>query len=255
MKANVYARTHGLTEFSSSEVNRSLAVMNPGVMGADMPEVTDEDMAYYETHNIPILAWGSLSGGYIIKNIAGKLDEASPTCLEQYKNAASDWRSRNAEQVMRDSGISSEELCVAYIANHPVETAAIVGASKPEQIKRTMAAANLVIPREMVEDLAYLPTHVMNALKNGGEDNAEHPLDVPFDMGTPLREMWTDSYTDVLSAVFGELYKNPAAKMVMGFSLKQLMNMPGSQMNEGKVRMLLEALNAKREDLLGGLIK
>jgi hypothetical protein len=157
------------------------------------------------------------------------------------------------KQVMRDSGIGAEELCVAYITNHPVATAAIIGASKPEQITRTMAAADLVIPREMVEDLEYLPPHVITAMKNGGDENTEHLLDVPFDMSTPLREMWTDNYADVLGAIFGDVHSNPAAKMVMGFSLKQLLNMPGSQLDADKAGLLLDALNAKREELLGGV--
>lgn len=244
--ANAYARSRGITEFTSSEVNRSLAVMNPGSMGADVPDMTEEDLCYYQSHSLPILAWGSLGGGYVIKGAEGRLDTLKPVFLGQFQNAASDWRIKTMTKVMRDSGLKADELCVAYVTNHPVESAAIVGASKAEQIQKLMQAANLVIPQEMIDDLEYLPPHVISEM--GAKK--EHPLDEPFTMDTPLREMWSETYHSVLEEVYGEMWNHPMVKMIEGLSFHQLKDMPGAEAATEKAEELLSALNRRRLELL-----
>lgn len=156
-EANQYAAAKGLTEFGSSEINFSLTVSS-GARPADMPEVTAAELEYYAGRKLPILAWGSLGGGYIIRSVAGELERINPAVLAQYQNAVNSGRIDNVRRVMGDSGLSAEELCVAYITNYPVAMAAIIGASSTEQIKSTMKAADLVIPKALIDELElFLP--------------------------------------------------------------------------------------------------
>jgi len=151
--ANKYARDNDLTEFNGSEINRSLAVLNQGVTGSPASYMTEEDFDYYRKTGIPIFAWGSLGGGYIINGVKGTPDKVSALFKEKFQNEESDRRIENVKRVMAYSGLTAEELCVAYLTNHEITTAALIGVEFPEQIPPLMKASDLIIPQEMIEDL------------------------------------------------------------------------------------------------------
>jgi aryl-alcohol dehydrogenase-like predicted oxidoreductase len=251
--ANVYARSRGFAEFSSSEVHRSLAVLNQRSMGQDIPDVTEDDLIYYSAHTMPILAWGSLAGGYIIKGVQNRMDTIAPGFLGQFKNPASDQRIRNTKAVVRDSGISADELCVSYITSDPVTSAAITGAGSPEQIKKIMAASTLVIPGEMIADLAYLPIEVIDEMKNGSPGYS-HPLEKTFDIDMPLKDIFDERFHNIVTRFFGNIINKDAegVNMAMNMTLRRLMEIPGAEVfsNKEKVHAFIDALNKHRLKLL-----
>ena len=250
-EANAYARKNGLEGFTSSEVNRCLAVMNPGSMGKDIPEVTEQDLEYYKQSKLPILSWGSLGGGIIIKNVEGQLDSLSPVFLGQYMNSATMCRIKNVKRMMQESGISATELCIAYVTNHPISAAAIIGASSAMQMERNLQAANLEISETMVRDLEYLSAAAIWELEQQKEGGSKHPLNVMFDMDTNFGDLYDEDYIDVVVSHMGQLddsYKNMLERM----TFRQIMKIPGAgaRMNESDLEKLFEALNIRREELL-----
>jgi aryl-alcohol dehydrogenase-like predicted oxidoreductase len=250
--ANVYARSKGFAEFSSSEVHRSLAVINPKTVGQDMPIITEDDLRYYAAHALPILAWGSLAGGYIIKSAQNRMDTIAPGFLVQFKNPASDQRIKNIKAAVRDSGISAEELCVAYITSDPVASAAITGASSPEQITKIMAASTLVISGEIIADLAYLPEGVTAETVAGSFDYS-HPLKKVFDIDMPLKDIFDERFYDVVAKFFGTMDKNAQGiDMAMNMTIRRLMELPGAEIfsNKEKVGAFIDAMNEHRLKLL-----
>jgi aryl-alcohol dehydrogenase-like predicted oxidoreductase len=252
-EANDYAKSKGLTPFTSSEINRSLAVFNGGA-GSGTLAASDEDLTFYAGHGIPILAWGSLAGGYIIKGVQGMMDSLNPVYLGQFGNEASDRRVRNAKAVMRDSGLSVEELCIAYLTNNSVTTAAIVGASRAEQMERLMKAAGLIIPGDMISDLEFLPDYVRVAMEQGLGDQGKRPLDKPFDMDTTVKELMSDDdYKDIREVIFGNAGSNPALlATVNNLSLRQILRFPGveASISGEKIEEFLAAMNIRRLELL-----
>ncbi|MDR1353547.1 MAG: aldo/keto reductase [Treponema sp.] len=252
-EANDYAKSRGLTPFTSSEINRSLAVFNGGA-GSGTLAASDEDLAFYAGRGIPILAWGSLGGGYIIKGVQGKLDSLNPVYIGQFGNEASDQRVRNTKMVMRDSGLSAEELCIAYLTNNSVTTASIIGASGAGQMEKLMKAAGLIIPEEIIADLEFLPDHVRTAMEQGAASQGKHPLDKPFDMDSTVKElMGDDDYKDIREVIFGNAGSNPALlATVNNLSLRQILKFPGAEASVSgeKIEGFLAAMNTRRLELL-----
>jgi aryl-alcohol dehydrogenase-like predicted oxidoreductase len=250
--ANAYAGANGKTPFTSSEINFSLGIMKPGSMGADIPEVTKETLEYYRKHNLPILAWSSLAGGYLLKGVKGELDKVAPMFAAQFGNPGTKWRIRNVKAVMRDSRLSSEELCIAYVTCNAVNCAAIAGASSPAQMQSLMTGANLYIPPEIIEDLEYLPKSASDALKKAFAGGT-HPLEEPFDWDTPIGDMLHEKFRGAISDFADKIEANPmAAAFVQNISFKQMRAFPGAgeMLTEDLANRLLSALNEIRTQLL-----
>ena len=246
-EANEYARLHGLTEFTSSEVQLSLAVMNVGAMGDDIPEVTENDLGYYKENNIPVLAWGSIAGGYIMKCAKGQKDKVKQRST--YENPKSDWRVKNAIAVARDSGLSITELCVAYVTNHPVNAAALFSASNQKQLADVFKASRLVLSQEVIGDLYYIPKNIKSA-----PAKKELTLHDPFDLNTPLGLMF--DFFDAIPQLANQFNENKAMlPLIKKMTFSQIMGFPQSEgiFTEESVCTILAVLNEKRIESLNRL--
>jgi len=152
-EANDYARSSNFTEFSSSEINRSLAVLTPNLLENSASDITEDDLDFYKQSGVPIFAWGSLGGGYIINGVKGTLDKVSQVFKNKFQNEQSDRRIENVKRVMSDTGLTVEELCITYLTSQEIPIAAIIGVEFVDQIAPLMKASDLLIPMEMIRDL------------------------------------------------------------------------------------------------------
>ena len=250
-EANDYARKHNLEGFTSSEINRTLAVLNPGRLSQDMPEVTTQELEYYRDKKMPILAWGSLAEGIVIKGAQGKIDAVSPLVSSKYKNKATLYRIENLKRIMKESNLSAPELCIAYITNHPISSAALISASSVDQMKDNMKAAGLEISEQMVREMEYVPESIFQEMEQENSGDNKLPLDEPIDFDTLIGKMRGEGFEDIFDKKFGPP-GNSQAGMLLKLTFGQVLSIPGieAHIKKDEVQAFLDEMNFRREELL-----
>lgn len=150
-QANDYAAAHGLTPFSSSQMQWSLAQINPENDNfKELPHITPEELECYRQSDLTLMAWSSQAGGVISKMIS-----RPDFSLEgnRFDTPETRLRAKRVEELSRQTGYSPAVLSLAYLLNCGVKSAAVVGASSLEQLKDSLPAGNVSLTKEQI---AYL---------------------------------------------------------------------------------------------------
>ena len=106
-----------------------------------------------QRHGMGILTYSPLSGGWLSGNWSA---DSSPTSPARQRLAArfdmslpENQRKLDAveqlAQVAQDAGLSLIELAIAFVANHPAVTSAIVGPRTMEQLHSQVPAADVAV--------------------------------------------------------------------------------------------------------------
>lgn len=150
-EANAYAAAHGLTPLTSSQMQWSLAQINPKYDNfKELPHITPAELECYRQSDLTLMAWSSQAGGVISKmlsrpgfSLEGNKFDTPETRL----------RAERVAELSRQTGYSPAVLSLAYLLNCEVKSVAVVGASSLEQLKESMPAGNVSLTKEQV---AYL---------------------------------------------------------------------------------------------------
>ncbi|GAB4320577.1 MAG: aldo/keto reductase [Dehalococcoidia bacterium] len=129
-------------------------------------EIERELLPLCQEEGIGVIPYNPLAGGLL----TGKHNpEAGPeegsrftlgTAAERYR--ARYWHEREFETVeairplAREAGMTMAQMAVAWVLANPAITAPIVGASRPEQLDDTLAAAEMPLPAELKHRLDEL---------------------------------------------------------------------------------------------------
>jgi len=148
-EANDFANTNGLTPFSVSQIQYSLAVTTPGVTD-DLSHVIMDNIEYhwYKDNNFPVMCWSATGHGFFSKLANG--EEQREWVRKRYN-----WTQENYRRFERIKKLSEElnvpvgTLAVSYLmSDEDVPTIPIVGFSSAEQFEETMLALNVHLTRE-----------------------------------------------------------------------------------------------------------
>lgn len=150
-EANAYAAAHGLTPLTSSQMQWSLAQINPENDDfKELPHITPEELAHYRQSGMTLMAWSSQAGG-VISKILSRPDFS----LEgnKFDTPETRLRAQRAAELAKQTGDSPAVLSLAYLLNCGVNGAAVVGASSLEQLRESLLAGDVFLTEEQVSYL------------------------------------------------------------------------------------------------------
>ncbi|MBX5481890.1 MAG: aldo/keto reductase [Myxococcaceae bacterium] len=137
--AQQYAAGHGLPSIAASSPHFSLFEWTrppwPGTVtltGA----ANAEARAWHARTQLPVLAWSPLGHGFLA-------DPPSAHGRKYYGTAENEGRKARARELAKQKGVTTGDIALAYLFHQPFPVAAVVASSKPERMKRNLAAAEL----------------------------------------------------------------------------------------------------------------
>ncbi|WP_213523299.1 aldo/keto reductase [Paenibacillus sp. J31TS4] len=148
-EANDYAAAHGLTGFSFSSPNLSLAKANEpfwsGCVSADR-----EACAWHERVQMPLLSWSSQARGFFTGRYSP--DVRTGGDIERVFYSDGNWeRLRRAERLAAEKGATTIEIALAYVLNQPFPTCALIGPQTKEEMHSCAAGAGIRLSREELD--------------------------------------------------------------------------------------------------------
>jgi aryl-alcohol dehydrogenase-like predicted oxidoreductase len=147
-EANDYAEQNGLTGFTFSSTNLSLAKMIEPRWAGCVP-ADAATCRWHESTRMPLLSWSSLGGGFM----AGRFSSDQPDNEEMVRTYYSEanWkRLERTNQLAKDKGVPSVQLALAYVLNQTFPTCALAAAYTLEELDSNLAAAGISLTPEEV---------------------------------------------------------------------------------------------------------
>ncbi|MGI2293668.1 aldo/keto reductase [Paenibacillus sp. GXUN7292] len=148
-EANEYAADRGLTGFTFSSPNLSLAKANEpfwaGCVSAD-----EETCAWHEREQLPLLSWSSQARGFF----TGRFSPEDRTNADLVRVFYSDdnWeRLRRATLLAEQKGASAIQIALAYVLNQPFPTCALIGAQSEAELHSCHEGASIKLTKEEME--------------------------------------------------------------------------------------------------------
>ncbi|HKC28896.1 MAG TPA: aldo/keto reductase [Jatrophihabitans sp.] len=120
-----------------------------------------------QEQQLAVLPYNPLAGGLLTGKHAGRapnpgtrytLENASHIYTDKYWNEPILSAVEEIGSIAREAGIAPATLAVGWVLANPVVTSAIIGATRPEQLTDTLAAAEVELSRDLVDRLTEL-TH------------------------------------------------------------------------------------------------
>jgi aryl-alcohol dehydrogenase-like predicted oxidoreductase len=139
--ANAYAAEHGLNGFAISSMQFSLArpghMYFPGTLSA-----SDEDLAWHTSRQFPLLAWSSLSAGYLTSEDPTTISDRVMQSYETVENAA---RRKRSQILAARKGYSPAQLAVSYVLHQPFPVIALIGPTSGEHLNKLLESTQVTI--------------------------------------------------------------------------------------------------------------
>ena len=160
--ANAYAAAHGLTGFSVSSPNYSLAVQVKDPFGGGCVTLTGPDQqdarAWYTENQMPVVAYSSLARGFLSGRFRAGDNETAARVLDEFAQRGflckeNMDRLRRAEQLAERDGLSVPEIGMRYVFASPMNLFAVVSTSSPERLRMNLRSAACPLGKE---DAAFL---------------------------------------------------------------------------------------------------
>jgi aryl-alcohol dehydrogenase-like predicted oxidoreductase len=148
-QGNEYAAARGLTGFSFSSPNLSLAKPKgerwPGTVSAD-----EAACDWHKETQLPLLAWSAQAGGFFSGSFSPDKREDEEMVRVYYSD--DNWeRYRRAVKLADEKGVTAIQIALAYVLYQPFPTCAIIGPRNPEEFDSSIQAMNLALTTEEVE--------------------------------------------------------------------------------------------------------
>ena len=145
--ANAYAAAKGLTPFTSSEIQWSLAYSNGEMQGDPSLVCMDAaEYAFYEKTSMPVLAFSSQGKGFFARGASGEAQNSK--AINRFDCPLNRERLARTVELAERRGISVTSAVLAYITSAPFPAAALIGCKKPEQLTDSLAAADVALTAE-----------------------------------------------------------------------------------------------------------
>lgn len=141
--ANAYAKAHGKTPFTASQIHWCAARVPQGFWDDPSIQVMDPE-AYegYTENKIPVMAFSSQARGYFSKLLAGESLPAKR--MNRYDIPENRRRLESIRALCEETKAPASALMLAYVtSSQPVQGAAIIGCSQLGQLEETMSYADL----------------------------------------------------------------------------------------------------------------
>jgi aryl-alcohol dehydrogenase-like predicted oxidoreductase len=155
-EANDYAAAHGLSPFTVSSPNFSLAdQLNPPWEGCISISGPSRQAArdYYRDRQTPLFTWSSLAGGFFSGRLRRDNIETFETYLDKlavFSYAGDDNFKRldRAQQLGEEKGLTIPQVAMAYVMSQPLNIFALVGCQSATEFAANVEAAALKLTPE-----------------------------------------------------------------------------------------------------------
>ncbi len=154
-EANSYAKKHNLAGFSFSELQFSLAYTDRETWGDNTIEIMNStsEISYYEKTMMPYLCFSSQGKGLFSKVLSGKENELSERAKKRFLTPTNTERIKRVAVLCKELDAKPEDIVLSYITSQKSNSIAIIGSSKPEQIKSSLSNVDLSLTEDMIEFL------------------------------------------------------------------------------------------------------
>ncbi|MCX7044018.1 MAG: aldo/keto reductase [Candidatus Sumerlaeota bacterium] len=157
-EANAYAKAHGLTPFTASSPNYSLAEMVKSPWGDDCISISgpanEEARRWYAQEKMPLFTWSSLARGFFSGAISrGNLEglrSADNSSVHTYCHEVNFKRLDRVEILASEKGATVTQIAMAYVANTPLNIFSLIGCYSGAEFKQCIEAWEMKLtPEEM----------------------------------------------------------------------------------------------------------
>lgn len=154
LEANSYAAQQGLTPFTVSEIQWSLAECTPRSLNDQtLVCMTDSEFKKYQEQRFPVLAYSSQAKGLFSKLAAGGPEALSEKARSGFYFGGTIERAQRVQRVAQERGVSPAAVALSYLVDNTLTAAAIIGCSNLEQLEDSMTAADLTLEPDIIEYL------------------------------------------------------------------------------------------------------
>lgn len=150
-EANKYASANGLTGFTFSSPNLSLAKPNEpfwkGCVSAD-----EETCRWHEKEQLPLLSWSSQARGFFTGRFTPEVRDNADLVRVFYSE--DNWeRLARAKQLAEEKGVTAIQIALAYVLNQPFPTCALIGAQNAAELQSCDEGSRVKLTKE---EMAWL---------------------------------------------------------------------------------------------------
>jgi len=152
-EAHEYARARGLSSFSVSSNQYSLAIQHdvpfPGTLSINRYS-GDPEWEWYKKTQFPLLSWSSLarglfSGKFTRNNLTDFTDPQSRISIRCYARDDNFTRLERARMLAEEKGVTVAQIALAYILHQPLNCYTITGSLHADHFRDSVDALDLVL--------------------------------------------------------------------------------------------------------------
>ena len=153
-KANGFAVSEGLTPFTVSEIQWSLARSTPALHGDEsLVCMNEEEYAFYAEGGMPVFAFSSQAKGFFLRGAKGGTASNNRKALARFGSEENLRRLERVIALAERKGMTVAEVTLGFITSHAFPAAALIGCKNLDQLEESMKAGDAVLTEE---ELDYL---------------------------------------------------------------------------------------------------
>ncbi len=154
-EAAAFAREHHLAGFVADQMLWSAARADAASIPDQTIMVMNEELfEFHRQTNLPAVAYTSQSNGLFAKMAAGSLETMNPGLLLSFPLEPNRRRFSHIQQVIQQTGLSLNQVILAWLLSQPFTTIPIVGPRRVEQLAGSLSAAGVRLTPEQVAYIA-----------------------------------------------------------------------------------------------------
>lgn len=139
-EANRYALSQGLTPFSVSQIQWSLAATTPEQCGDDtLVCMTEEEYRWYRENQFPVLCYSSQSKGFFSKAIAQGTEGLNEKIRARFLTPENLEKLEKVKTLCAEQALSPAAAVLLYLTHNQCPAAAIIGCSSVEQLRDSLS--------------------------------------------------------------------------------------------------------------------
>jgi len=154
MDAQAYARERGIPGFAAVQNLWNLAELNPGGFADQTIAFMDDALWQYHLQaQLAAVPYSSQANG-VFQKLEKVAPEALPANLQSwYLNPVTLERFRKLQALRLESGLTTTQVVLGYLASQPFPTFPIVGPRSSEQLADCLQAGDVLLTPEQLHDL------------------------------------------------------------------------------------------------------
>ncbi|MDP4152836.1 MAG: aldo/keto reductase [Bacillota bacterium] len=155
--ANLYSKSSGLSGFSISQIQWSLAVSTPEAHGdPTLVCMNDKEYNWYLENNFPVMAFSSQAKGFFTRTIKNGLDSNNNKALSRFLTEENLKRLVKVRECADKFNITPTAAALGYITCNALPAVAIIGCKNINQLHDSLSASDVDLPSSAVDELNNL---------------------------------------------------------------------------------------------------